>query len=116
LDYDPATLSRHVGAIRDQLGILEATSVPDTDEPESFSPPPSPDFAPLSDKYGTEGMSGLVSRSNSAFGYSTQSTGLGTTIPSGTSTSSPSMCSEGDDPQTEHELLSGFFPNLYVLK
>ncbi|MDN8910343.1 hypothetical protein Q0O53_13915, partial [Staphylococcus aureus] len=33
LDYDQDTLHSHVDEIRTQLGILEATSVPDSDAP-----------------------------------------------------------------------------------
>jgi len=122
LDYDPDSLSRHLDEIRDQLGILEATSVPDADEPASFVPPHSPEIGPV-DSYEVfqrleaietceTSTSGRASPFHSAFAPSTD---LGTTITSTASTSSPSMCSDGDDPQTEQELLSGFFPSLYVI-
>jgi hypothetical protein len=101
LDYEPASLGKHVDEIRDQLGILEATSVPDTDEPAGAR---SPD---LVDEVNTSERASPIPLS--AFGSSLKSSVLGTTMTS--STSSSSVTSE-DEPQTEQELLGGFFPSL----
>lgn len=99
LDYDPDTLGSHVDAIRDQLGILEATSVPDTNV--VFPHGGSPDMK-------TTDASGRLSPSPFTSERSTLDNGTA-------STSSPSLCSDEDDPQTEAELLITFFPNLCVL-
>lgn len=86
-DYDCSTLHEHLREIRDQLGILEATSVPDSEDVQR-----GPTYLPPS----SDPLSSAI-----------DSTSLATSTDN---TSNPD--DEGNTPQTEMELLSVFFPKL----
>lgn len=87
LDYDPSDLRRNEQVIRDQLGMLEATTVPDNDDlsnARTYTPTHSD------------------SRSSSALYTQTNS-----------STEMSSECIDEEDPQDAADLLKAFFPNMW---
>lgn len=97
LDYDPETLSQHIDDIREQLGMLEASSVPDSNDMEQLA---TPTVSPSSES-GRSPLHSVFATSNG-----------GTAI-----SSNPSIFSDNEDdgePRTEEELLATFFPGLCV--
>ncbi|KAL1413063.1 hypothetical protein Q8F55_000812 [Vanrija albida] len=97
LDYDPDTLHNHVDAIRSQLGILEATSVPDTDGPGWEEAPAVWDGVPQEKDASTD-----ASRPQSRIGdWQSHSTDLTTN----------GSAEEDDDPAADAEMLSALFPD-----
>lgn len=86
MDYDPSELGRNEQAIRDQLGVLEATSVPDNDDPTGRADTDTPIYS-----------------ESSSFSLSQTQT---TSITDNTETF------DDEDPQDEMDFLKAFFPNL----
>lgn len=86
MDYDPSELGRNEQAIRDQLGVLEATSVPDNDYPSGQADTDTPTYS--------ESSSVLLSQTQT------------TSITDNTETF------DDEDPQDEVDFLKAFFPNL----
>lgn len=128
LDHDSSSLLSQLPHIREQLGILEATMVPDADEILHSNPPPSDHSNSIEDE--------LV-HSTSSLGISTQTNGKArSSLLSRTSTTdglprltggresnstetSPTSVTEdegGEAYQDELALLQELFPTVYVVK
>ncbi|WWC70840.1 uncharacterized protein I206_104792 [Kwoniella pini CBS 10737] len=106
-DYQPSTLSSNLSEIRDQLGILEATLVPDPDQPDEPS-------EPAESLTGSTSLSGIDDLTNRLDGLNTSHTSG-----SGTSLTSIRNSSEGSDKSDEieesvdeSELLKSLFPSI----
>lgn len=87
-DYDQSTLDQNVEEIRNQLGILEATSVPDLEDEQ---------HAPIPEMTASGVISSVASLN---------------AVSSDTCATSVSPVEDETNPQTEAELLAVFFPRL----
>ncbi|WWC62669.1 uncharacterized protein I303_105266 [Kwoniella dejecticola CBS 10117] len=106
-DYPPSSLSSSIPAVRDQLGILEATLVPDPDQPEEAS-------EPAESWTESTSLSGVDELSQRLDGLNTSNaSGSGTaftSLPTSSRGSDTDKSEENEEYGDEAELLRSLFP------